>query len=243
MEAIIPAAGLGSRLKHHTREKSKCLLEVGRSTIFERMVDLILAAGVEKIHVVVGHAAPEVVATVRDPRVRYILNPRYATSNIVVSMALVLPFVKGDFFVLPCDLLFDPSVLDKFLARREDVVMAVDRSMPYSEAATKVTLRGDRVIRTGKDIPVAETDGETSGMYAYYGGAAAKFREAVFSHVKAGRQQLFNCDVIDSMIRAKDAPVFMADITGLKWCEVDDEHDLLRARRMFAEPESAAAAF
>lgn len=242
MEAVILAAGLGSRLRHHTRETSKCLLEVGGISILARMTDLILAAGVNKIHIVVGHAADKVVAAVRNRRVEYIFNPYYASSNAVVSMALALPYITGDFFSLPCDLLFDAPVLDAFLSRREGIVMAVDRSMPYSEAASKVTLRGEQIVRVGKQIPAAETDGEICGMQAYYGKAGAKFCAFVMANVRAGRRQLYNSDVVDGMIGEGAAPVFAADITGLKWCEVDDECDLLRARGVFGGYSGAARA-
>jgi choline kinase len=233
MEAIITAAGKGSRLKVQTRETSKCLLEVGGITIFERMVDLLLAAGVDKIHVVVGHAADKVAAAVRNRRVDYIFNRYYASTNAVVSMALALPYVAGDFFSLPCDLLFDAAVLDAFLARREGIVMAVDRSRPYDAAASKVQLCGERIVWAGKQILAAATVAEATGMYAYYGEAAARLQSSVLANVRAGRRQMFICEVIGDMIRDNVAPVFAADITGLRWCEVDDECDLLRARGMF----------
>jgi len=243
VEAVILAAGLGSRLKHHTRETSKCLLEVGGISIFARMTDLILAAGVEKIHVVVGHAADKVTAAVRNRRVSYVFNPYYASSNAVVSMALALPHVSGDFFSLPCDLLFDAAVLDILLSRREGIVLAVDRSMPYSKAASKVTLRGGRIARVGKYIPPAETDGEITGMQAHYGAAGDIFRAIVMDYVRAGRRQLNNTDVGDAISRETAAPVFAADITGQKWCKVDDEHDLLRARGLFGSGYGTARAY
>lgn len=242
MEAVILAAGLGSRLKHHTRETSKCLLAVGGISILARMTDLILAAGVKKIHVVVGHAADKVAATIRGRHVSYIFNPDYASSNAIVSMALALPYVSGDFFSLPCDLLFDAAVLDAFLARRDGIVMAVDRSAPYSEAASKVTLNGERIVRVGKHIPASATDGEILGMQAHYGKAGDKFRGYVMANVRAGRRQLYNSDVIDGMIDEDAAPVFAADITGLRWCEVDDERGLLTARGMFGDGYGAARA-
>ena len=37
MQAVILAAGMGKRLKEHTREKTKCMVNVGGQTIIERV--------------------------------------------------------------------------------------------------------------------------------------------------------------------------------------------------------------
>lgn len=233
MEAIILAAGLGSRLNEYTRDTSKCLLSVGGETILHHMTRILLEEGLGKIYVVVGHAADKVINAVQHAKIQYVFNPHYATSNSIVSMACALPFIKGDFISLPCDLVFGADLLKAFLDKKGNIVMAVDRSTPYSISATKVSLKGETIVRVSKNLQPGENDGEITGMQALYGEAAKKYKEQVLKHISLGHTQWLNSDVVNDMIETNFTRVIMADITGYTWCEVDTEQDLLRARLIF----------
>jgi choline kinase len=235
MEAIILAAGLGSRLNAYTRETSKCLLEIGGQSILQRMVNILLDMEITKIYIVVGHAAVKVINAVHDLRVQYIVNDRYATTNSIVSMACVLPFINGPFLSLPCDLLFEPALLERFLEKKSGIVMAVDQDSPFSASATKVSLMGETIVKVSKRLEQFETDGEITGMQAFYGEAVDIYKKSVFRHVSQGNTHWLNSDVINDMIINSAHQVTMADITGYSWCEVDNEEDLYRARRIFGK--------
>ena len=233
MEGIILAAGLGSRLNAYTRETSKCLLEIGRESILQQMVRTLLEMGMTKVYIVVGHHAVKVMNALHDQRVQYIFNDRYATTNSIVSMNCVLPYIHGPFLSLPCDLLFEPALLERFLEKKSGIVMAVDRSSPFNASATKVSLRGETILKVSKHLGQLETDGEITGMQAFYGEAVELYKQKVLHHVTQGNTQWLNSDVINDMIISSACTVAMADITGYTWCEVDNEDDLHRARRMF----------
>lgn len=55
MRAIIPVAGLGSRLKPHTYSIPKVLLQVGNKPILGHILDKMITAGVDKATFVTGH--------------------------------------------------------------------------------------------------------------------------------------------------------------------------------------------
>jgi len=60
MEAMIFAAGLGTRLLDETADKPKALVEVGGKTLLERTIDKLYETGVSKIVVNVHHFAERV---------------------------------------------------------------------------------------------------------------------------------------------------------------------------------------
>ena len=60
MQAIILAAGQGTRLKKYTENLPKGMLEFGGKTIIERQIELYRRCGVEKIIVVTGFAADKI---------------------------------------------------------------------------------------------------------------------------------------------------------------------------------------
>lgn len=55
MKAMIFAAGVGSRLGELTREKPKCLMPIGGSTILEHVINRLKAAGVVEIAINLHH--------------------------------------------------------------------------------------------------------------------------------------------------------------------------------------------
>lgn len=109
ISAIILAAGLSSRMG-----RFKPLLRLGTATVLERAVDLFLRAGVEDIHVVLGHRAGELTPLLHERRVRAVLNPGYREgmfSSVVAGVASLSPGARA-FFVHPVDIpLVSPATI------------------------------------------------------------------------------------------------------------------------------------
>lgn len=59
--AIIPAAGVGSRLKPHTHTVPKPLLSVGGKPILAHIIDAIVEVGIRKIILIVGYRGNQIV--------------------------------------------------------------------------------------------------------------------------------------------------------------------------------------
>ena len=64
--AIIPAAGVGSRLKPHTHTIPKPLLSVGGKPILAHILDEVVALGVPRIVLVVGYRGDQIVDFAQD---------------------------------------------------------------------------------------------------------------------------------------------------------------------------------
>ena len=66
MKAIIPAAGIGTRLRPHTYTQPKALLHVAGKSILAHIIDELVAVGVDEIVVVVGYLGERIEAQVRE---------------------------------------------------------------------------------------------------------------------------------------------------------------------------------
>src|SRR5438309_10531440 len=66
MKAIIPAAGIGTRLRPHTYTQPKALLHVAGKSILAHIIDELVAVGVAAIVVVVGYLGERIAAQVRE---------------------------------------------------------------------------------------------------------------------------------------------------------------------------------
>lgn len=66
MKAIIPAAGIGTRLRPHTYTQPKALLYVAGKPILVHIIDELVAVGVDEIVIVVGYLGARVEAQMRE---------------------------------------------------------------------------------------------------------------------------------------------------------------------------------
>jgi choline kinase len=102
MEALILAAGQGSRLKEG---RPKCLVEIGGQPLIEHQLSALRFAGVERVTVVVGHQALRVCHVLPEDT-HVVHNPVYAETNSLYSFWRARDHLDGDLVVLNADVLF-----------------------------------------------------------------------------------------------------------------------------------------
>ncbi len=238
LKAIILSAGQGKRLLPMTSSMPKCMLEVAGKTIIERQIDTLHDAGVDDIVIVTGYGADKVDALVKakygNDRVRTLYNPRYATSDNLVSCWWARGEMKQDFLLLNGDTLFETGIAQKLLSAPDTpVTVTINVKEKYDSDDMKVIVHDNRLVRVGKDLPVDEVDGESIGFIRFMGDGPAIFRsaleEAVEDPSSSGRWYL---SVIDSLAAKMD--VRICAITGMSWCEVDYPEDLSNASMIFS---------
>jgi len=110
VNAIILAAGMGTRLRPLTDEVPKALVKVGSESFFERQLRLLLAAGVRDVTVVTGYRADAFLPWSGASGVELIHNERYADWNNLYSMHLAKGRL-GDTIVLDGDVWIGEGVL------------------------------------------------------------------------------------------------------------------------------------
>ena len=100
MQAVILAAGMGKRLKEHTREKTKCMVKVGGQTIIERGLRILDTEGLSRIIIVTGYKGEglrEHVASLGlSTPVVYVNNSEYASTSNLYSLNLAGEYLKED---------------------------------------------------------------------------------------------------------------------------------------------------
>ena len=148
---VVLAAGQSERLAAVTGGGSKALLRLGGLSLVERAVRSLLAVGLERVLVVVGHDAGPVATVVgrlgRD-RVRVVYADRWADGN-GASLAGVQGEVLGEalFVLVTADHVFGEGGLDRLLAAGEPAVLidpAPDR--PTWKEGTRVRVVDGAVV-------------------------------------------------------------------------------------------------
>lgn len=122
MEAIILAAGQGTRLKKYTENLPKGMLIFMGKTIIERQIEMYRKCGVDNIIVIRGFAADKIPYE----GVRYYTNENFANTNMVESLMSAKNEFNDDVIVSYSDIIFEEQMLKTMLESTADFAVAVD---------------------------------------------------------------------------------------------------------------------
>jgi choline kinase len=203
---------MGTRLGDFTEGLPKCLLEINGKTILARQLEAL--KGMDII-MVVGYKEDMIRKSY--PRLKYVTNPDYATTNTIHSLGLALNGI--DTFVLNGDVVFDSqiiSILD------QPNCAAVEFKNVHPEEIQVIVKDRDNIMKIGKSI---NGQGEAVGIYRFSG----KFCNKLKDQIKKMERSLYYEDAIDKILPADFKAV---DIRGLSAKEIDFKEDMDQARSM-----------
>jgi choline kinase len=237
LTAIVLAAGVGSRLRPLTDTLPKCLVSLGRETILGRMVRLLVLHGAREIVVATGYREPQVreaLARVPVP-VHFAPCPDYATTQNVVSLHRALARVSAGHDVLKVDgdVALDGALLARLLEADGEAAALVDTSPAPPTEAMKVTVAGGDITRFGKTLAADSAAGESIGVERFTAPTVPRLFAAMAQAVTDGRTDVYYEDVYNSLIGEGRLRMAAVPTAGLRWHEIDDLDDLMRARAAF----------
>ena len=225
-EAVILAAGRGSRLAHFTQEKPKCFAEIGGAPLIDHQLRALEMAGIERVSVVTGYRHEDVRRALRG-RARVIRNEDWNDTNSLYSLSLCDGHVCGPMLVMNCDVLVHPLALQRLMDAPGSAFL-YDSSSGDSDEHMKVELAGDgRLNAMSKTLPAHRTHGENVGVL-HFDSAAARtvFREAA-GLLAEGNRNSWMAQAVERA--ARSVPLYGVDIADLPWIEIDFPDDLERA--------------
>lgn len=223
-QAIILAAGQGRRLLPYTKDRPKCLLEVGGKSILEHQVEALHAQGIDRITVVTGYLGHRV-QDVLGSRAQYVENTQYITTSSMYSLWLARAAATAGCIILNSDVLFHVNILQALLASPQPDALAVDFDAVMAEEETKVRVAGERVQALSKSLPAG--DGENVGMLKF----SAAGSHALFREIENLLAQNHHLAMVPFAVNALVADFFVAAVPvhGWPWMEIDFPEDYQRA--------------
>ena len=168
MIGVILAAGMAKRLRPLTDTKPKCLLEVGKRTLLERIVDAMRQAGSQEFLVVTGYRGEMIreFLTIHYPlsTIHYLDNIDYEHNNNIYSLWMACQKVRGcDFLLMDSDILCDPAAVVR-IAQEQTSALAVNRH-ELGEEEMKVVVDADsRITEISKTCRPEDAMGESVGI-------------------------------------------------------------------------------
>ncbi len=197
MKAIIIAAGQGTRLRPHTDNKPKCMVEVAGCPILHHQIAALKASGVTDVVVIGGYKRQAIQA----PGVRVVPNVEYMTNNILMSLFSAGTELYGDCIVSYGDIVYSPRIVaalcDSFFPSALVVDAAWARTYegrtdhPVEQAELAVVAPNGLVEQVGKDIGPDNAWGEFIGLAKFDSATIARMWSIYLDRLSLGDDQPF----------------------------------------------------
>lgn len=234
-QAVILAAGKGTRLRDSDDALPKPLTEVGGMPLVKRVIQSLAGAGIRRVVVVTGFMAERVRAAIeRDDdyarwhvEIRFAHNAEFELAN-GVSVTVGGSQCSGPFLLSMADHLYTQQI-PQLLARCDladaDLYLATDPRVDTIldiDDATKVKTEGGRIVEIGKQL--TSYDRIDCGVFAV--------GQPLLAALAAERQDRGDCSLSDGVRRLAGAGrARVVDIGNAAWQDVDTHADREHAER------------
>jgi CDP-L-myo-inositol myo-inositolphosphotransferase len=228
MEALVLAAGEGSRLGKLTKGKPKALLRVAGMPLLGRILHGVKEAGVQNVCIVVGYKADMIREQIGENyvglNIRFVEAKQWKKGNLY-SLLAAQGIFRQNFLLCMCDHIFDPGIPKSLINNKSKkaLVLAIDK---VSEEDTKVLEQNGKILDIGKKINRSNVAIDT-GFFL----CSPKIFEYANEAVEQGAKELADC----VRVAARNGDTRVVDVSGHLWADIDTKQDLDRAKRLLAE--------
>lgn len=233
MDAVILAAGRGSRLKPLTDTTHKTLLSVGDESILEHQLTSFDAAGIDTVHLVTGYRHADVLSaaeTIADPlslSLNSIRSTEWETTDNLYSLSLAESKVRETSFILSNADVFADKELVVEVCRQNQRIVPYDPTMFHPEEL-KLKLDEDGSPVGILDKGEENGAGATIGMFTFDSAASTTLFDDINTHIDVDgeKTQWFEAS-LDRLF--PDTEFKAVDVSQWDWLEIDTVDDLRKA--------------
>ena len=240
-QAVILAAGRGSRLGFLTKDSPKGLIKLAGQPLVEWQLRALRASGIKDIYIVTGYKGDQIS---RFPATA-IENPEWESSNMLVSLLAVFPHLKkgARLIVSYSDIVYSAEAVRGLISHRQDLVLAYDPnwqrlwearfSEPLSDAESFRISPSGNIIEIGEKVDnVKKIQGQYMGLFSM-SQSARDWTENYLESNPGQKTQIDMTSLFSSLI-GQGKSVYGSAIAG-SWCEIDTPRDLTVAENLIEE--------
>lgn len=238
MRAIILAAGVGLRMqKPPEAQFPKCLLRFDGTTLLERHLRVLEAAGVDEIVLALGFQAGKVEEELKrlGRRAEIVVNDRYDLGSVLTVHTVADAMTRGgDVLLMDADVLYDDSILHALVANPDQPVdrLLIDRDFEAGDEPVKLCVKDGVPVELRKQLAAGldyDTIGESVGFFRFSEDTARRLAAIVAGYVDSGRANMPHEEAVRDLLLEGGRTFDVADVTGAPWIEIDFPNDVARA--------------
>ena len=230
-EAVILAAGMGSRLGNHNDQKPKGFIQLGKQSIIEESIDKLIDNGIEKIWIITGYQSEyfEELSEIYNRTISLVKNEDYSQSGTLHSLSMIYEKVIPPFLLLESDIIFEYRAIEMTLDHRSENCILLSG---FNDARDEVFVEtcSDRLVFMSKNINELSMApaGELVGITKI---GNKLFKEMMRFYEKDPKNKMADYET-DALVHVtSDIPIPCLIIEDLIWSEIDDETHLRRAKK------------
>ena len=244
MQALILAAGTGSRLGKHTKENTKCMLEINNKRLIDYVLEMLHNVGIKKLIMVVGYKKENLIKHVgssyKNVKIEYIENSIYYKTNNIYSLYLAKDkLAEDDTILIESDLMFEERILRRLLEDKRDSLAVVDKYQAWMDGTSAVLDETDNILdffpKNLFRFQDVDRYYKTVNIYKF----SKTFSKKIYiPFLEAYSKAMGDNEYYESVLRVLsilgDNQLKALRLSGEKWYEIDDVQDKANAEVIFA---------
>lgn len=248
MNALILAAGFGSRLMPLTQSVPKCMVCYQNKPIIDYELQALTQAGVRNIAVVGGYLF-DVLKEYLSKHYsieHFYSNPKYSSTNMVATLFCAREFLrecqnKGeDVIISYADIIYSQAIVEQLRDYKGDLGIIIDKDWknlwsrrfknPLEDAET-LKLKGDSIIELGKKpLSYSDIQGQYIGLFKF---SSAFIDEILSFYDSLDKNAIYDGKDFNNMYMTSFLQLLIDKYQNAKavfihggWCEIDFKSDL-----------------
>lgn len=241
MQAIILAAGRGSRLGPMTENQPKPLAKLAGRPLIEWQLAALAVAGINDVHVVCGYCSD----ALQGYGCCRIVNPHWASSNMVRSL-MCADDVLSEAPTLVCygDIVYRPLIIQTLMASDAPLSISYDKEWwslwsarfeePLLDAESFRQQQG-QLITIGERVQCREEiEGQYMGLLKFTPEGWRRV-SSLLSNLTAEQVDELDMTSLLRLLLSQGIPIATVAISG-GWVEVDNPSDIVLYEQRISEP-------
>lgn len=249
MQAVMLAAGKGTRLGKYTKNNTKCILEVNGKTLLERTIDSLVKADIKDFILVLGYKKENVKKYIREKKldkkinIIYVYNADYNTTNNIYSLYLAKDYLlKDDTILLESDIIYDEKIIKSLIESDYDNAVVVAKYEKWMDGTVTILDNEDNILEfiEKKDFAFCDIENyyKTVNIYKFSKEYLATY---YLPFLSAYIESYGNNDYYELVLKVissiQKSSLKAFKLTNQKWYEIDDCQDLDIAQLLFSTEE------
>lgn len=238
MQAVILAAGKGTRLQAKTDDRPKAMIEIEGKPLLEYSLDALIENGITDVILVIGFRHETITrrfgTDYRSLKIHYVLNDNYAGSGSMYSLSLVKDLIEDEILLMESDLLYESRAISLLLdGGHANAILVAGLSGSGDEVYICANDKQE-ITELGKNIPASSKKnaiGELAGISKFQ----RKFLQIVFSNAQEDfLNGNINYHYEECVFRTSQQTIPVHAVPGkdLAWIEIDTAEDLQNAQEL-----------
>ncbi len=227
MKALILNSGIGKRMGDITKQRPKCMTQIGAGfTIISWQLDVLKKAGIKQAVITTGPFAEEleeyVLSLDTGMDIEFVANPDYDSTNYIYSIYCAKDSLEDEIILLHGDLVFEPAVAQVIVGSKESCIV-VDSTLPLPEKDFKARISASRVKEVSTKI-FGEDCAACQPFYHIHKSDMLMWLDEIKLFCESGRRGVYAEEALNGITDRLE--LYAAQQSGRLCSEIDNEDDL-----------------